>query len=482
MNKRRFDVAINNLPEYLKITLRNSYEDLSNPEIDQRKTQDLIQSRIRRWTALSILALILTFCLSSFFYFLKHRKTGNANIFKAIKTGRRTLKELPSLLKEGDDNEPQKSHIAVHDNTEDEDSSSEFDINAYIDPTAASKAVKDTKKKAKDNKIEFDENIHTFHRLQNGNTIVQNFDNTIEIINSRGVRGEKLPVNAPTDIAYFGELENGDIVAIGTNNNTNDIVLIQWGNQPREVTIGQYEKVTAFSVKNNIIGITVDRGEDYGYRLNPMYINLDLSNAAISRREYNLDSTGKILLVDKDTGIFYSDFENEETLQILKIKDYHFDHVAYRDEYRVNLAICTGPNCFVTTSGKSNSQLAIWQLNPLKEISPVKTVSQHLLPITLLATSPDEKLMLSCDFSGVMCLWDTENFEVIKTIDTGQTITNMFVNNDGEITVGFGANDPERGFSYTETIRYYNRVLDKKADNKDNVEDVESSSSTGLSQ
>ena len=446
--KNHIDVAI--IDAYLPQSFKNSLnEHLVNSYGAPKSNHEIcetVQKQIRRWSTRQILLLIFTAGIYGLIFLARNRYTLTPYIFKILAEAKKIELKISSFSTIFDKQHRYSSNIKpVYNNSEDDRSFSDSEYATYLKPTATSTGIKTAQKKSRDIGIRFAENIRQFHRLRNGNIIIQTYNNTVQIVNSRGDSIRTLETNNTPEIMAFSELDNGDIIAIGKDNTTNDAILIEWGQKKRETVFPNTGKITSFDIVANIIAFTTE---------NSYLIQVDLSTKTPKTIQHKLEIPGKIILPTRNFYILYA--EENHALQLMN-KQLQVMKTQYLPN-KITHATRAPSGQFIVATGIKKSELAIWHAHSFIEISTAETVEEHTLPISLLTTSPNEKLLLSVDMEGTIALWDSKTFEVIKTIETGEFIVNASVSDEGEIMIGFAALITEEfGETPIDRIRFYNR-------------------------
>lgn len=418
-----------------------------------------IYNKIKSWANWKKFYLVITVLFYAIYYYRKHKDQEPRNIFKAISQTSTQLNLLKKVMMEKDNKQKETVDEDHNDHAENENDSSV----SYEATLAMSKALKFKRPKA----IKFENHLLKCYRLHDGNFLIQHHNYDIHIIDPYGKKIHNLnPVESGAKfiLDVITELNDGTIVLAGKNPDSTHTVIQTYKNYKislqHQQTLDQIKYIDNHGKIIVLLGNAAKKYYAQILEVSEHHIKI-LKNFAVGD---NYIPQEIVLLTQELVLVNFKNTEAHSNKPYLtQVFNFNTNSLQSLDFSSTNLTR-DPQNQLIFTDNTSKPHLRIHDSS--QKALTAADILEHQGPISKIAISPNGKFLVTADWNGHIILWNYEILEIIKTYDTDIFyIANLFVSNDGEISVAEGLLE---NFSTTAacdgqvtipTIHFYNRPI-----------------------
>lgn len=392
-----------------------------------------LYDKIKSWVNWKKFFLIITVLFYAIYYYAKNKQQESRNIFKAISQSSTQLKLLKQII-EGNTHKKEMQKPSEDDipNQESEDSSA-----SYESPTATSKALKSKRPQA----IKFENNAVICFRLSDGNFLVQHQNYDIHIIDPHGKKITDLHSKEPNTkhiIYAITELSDGTIITAGQIPDLSGTVLQLYHNQKISHSYKiNVKHVTQIDSHGKMIALTCSSANGDTVQI------LEVTNQNIklvkTLQIYQHHTPSDIVMLSNN--LVACILKNQED----KATQSNFIYLCNIETNEIKSIECHASNLTrgfqnqLIFSDKSTTKAHLRIHDTSLKLLFEGDVVEHSHAISNIATSPNSQFLVTADWNGQIILWNCQTFDIIKSFDTELfTIANLFVNDQGEISVTEG--------------------------------------------
>lgn len=512
MNDEKFAILISTYPDdsVLQSDLTQYYVHPSTPKKDEDAFYKGFAYQLKSWIQWKVFLLVITLGFYAIHYLRINFKQANRNIFSVIREVSKKHKALldpdarkpPTVERKNsyseileashDPDKPSKEKpqdAIEREETAEPEKSEDIENPNFSNPEALKTIINH------DNGISFPENIRNCFRLQNGNFVVQGFNNKVWIITEKGEHVKDLatkkieelaikieykagpktittPIiskdNLAAEITHFAQLEDGSIVGAGETIETNTPIVFIWKDDELDElfldTPGKIHSIDTFG--NDIICSTTNQEANTSF-----VFKIQKQNGKYEAQKYKVSQhMGVVSFINDNNNFIYFEQHDNTPQKFLKsisesgellaaqssdltlMLPNEYDEQTLRALPKIEHIMRVSVNQVITVA---NVCAIAWDVMKDEAFWGFENKVTHI------ACSPNKTCFAFCDETGRIFLLANPFNPHDQPIEffSVDPIQQLFLSDDGEISVAVKAKAEEGlDVSAIKQIKFYNKM------------------------